>query len=321
MFVPIKVPSVVVCAVVAIASLWMPQAQASVLSAATILQDFNAVVYTNASTTADIEGATVVGGNFGGATMYSNPTQSQPAGFGALTVFGNLLQGNGMNMDNGGSAYVAGTKSGTISFNGGGGYLTTSPGSITNFETPLNALSGSLSALTANNTFTVANNNNSDAFNVSTSTNGIAVFDVTASELSSMNSYQINPNGASTVIINVSGTSVNIDGNLNSTAAADNVIWNFYQASSVTLQTQIEGTILATGATVTNDNQIDGTLVANAWNGQGELHDYGFTGVLPATNSVPEPGDFALVIAGIGSLLLVRRNSLGRAMHAARAVQ
>src|ERR1700727_3509695 len=96
----------------------MSSARAGTLSASTILADFNAVIYTNASTQADIEGAAVVGGNFSGATMYNNPTSGVPSGFGALTVYGST-SGNSININNSGNAYVGGTRGAGISFNGG----------------------------------------------------------------------------------------------------------------------------------------------------------------------------------------------------------
>jgi hypothetical protein len=57
---------------------------ATPIDASTILQDFNAVIYTNATTSSDIEGAAVIGGNYNGATFYNNPTTSVPAGYAAL---------------------------------------------------------------------------------------------------------------------------------------------------------------------------------------------------------------------------------------------
>ena len=58
------------------------------LTAVTILQGFNAVIYGDAATPSDIEAAAVIGGNFSGATIYNNPASTPPAGFGALTVYG-----------------------------------------------------------------------------------------------------------------------------------------------------------------------------------------------------------------------------------------
>jgi choice-of-anchor A domain-containing protein len=287
-------------------------ANAGTLAASTILADFNAIIYTNASTPSDIEGAAVVGGNFSGATMYNNPPKSgQPAGFGALTVYGNT-SGNSININDGGSAYVAGTKGAGINFNGGGTYIGAPGYSIADFETPLNALSQSLSQLNATSTLPPTNNN--EVIKATPGSNGIAVFNVTAAQLAAIPSYSVSLNGASTVIFNVSGSSVSFGANSQGgTTGAGNIIWNFYNATSVNFSTLIAGTVLAPNATVTNGNQIDGALVAKAWNGSGELHDYPFIGTLPgggtslAVPRIPEPPAIGLLgVATIGLGLVMR---------------
>ena len=252
------------------------------------LGDFNAVIFGDSTTPSDIEGAAVIGGNFAGATMYFNPPASLPAGFGALTVYGSTS--GSINLNDGGSAFVGGTKGATINFNGGGGYLATPPGAtIGDFQSAFVSLSATLSALTANSLLPVANNNEI---------------------ITAIPSYSLNLNGAKTVIFNVSGTSITFNGNNQSgTAGADKVIWNFYQANAVTLGTQLAGTALAVNANVTNGNQIDGDLIAQSFTGNGELHDYGFTGLLPndPVGGVPEISTWAMALIGLAALGLVGR--------------
>jgi choice-of-anchor A domain-containing protein len=287
----------------ALAGLYATSASATPISAATILQDFNAVIYKNGSTSSDIEGASVFGGNFTGATLYNNPTSGLPIGYGALTVFGST-SGNSINLDNGGSAYVAGTKGAKVNFNGGGLYLGAPANTIADFQTALNTLSASLSFLAATGSLPKPDNN--ELIKATPNAAGIAVFNVSAADLAAISSYKIDLNGAKTLVFNVSGPSVTFAANTQSgTTGANNIIWNFYQATSVNLMTQIAGTVLATNANVTNGNQIDGGLFASSWSGQGELHDYGFTGVLP----MPEPASLAMLGAGLVALGLIRRRA------------
>lgn len=293
-------------ALLAAACLGSAASAATALSASTILNDFNAVVFTNGSTAHDIEGAAVIGGTFSGATVYGHPTTSQPAGFGALTVFG-ATSGGDIDLDNSGEAYVAGARGAKISFNGGR-YIGAPGATITDFVTPLSALSTSLSTLSATGSMPAPGNN--EVIKATPGANGIAVFNLSASDLAHIPSYGVELNGASTVIFNVSGTTVDFDANDESgTTGADNIIWNFYQATSVDLQTDIAGTVLAPLAHVTNGNQIDGVLVADSWTGDGELHDWAFTGALPPP--VPEPGVWAMLLVGlaaVGAALRGRRS-------------
>ncbi len=95
-------------------------ARAQTLTATQILQQFNAVVFGNFSSTADVEGRTVVGGNLtNGATFYVNPGAEAASTFAALSVYGASNGGGSINLDNGGGITVAGLNNATLSLNGG----------------------------------------------------------------------------------------------------------------------------------------------------------------------------------------------------------
>lgn len=94
------------------------------------------------------------------------------------------------------------------------------------------------------------------------SVNGIAnvaVIDISASLLGSYPSLSVNPNGAGTVIINVTGNYSAQPNWQNGAAWRDKVIWNFENATSIDFgATGIQGTVIAPLAAVTNANPIEG---------------------------------------------------------------
>jgi choice-of-anchor A domain-containing protein len=274
-------------------------ASAQTVNPVTSLDEFNAIIFTNATTTSDIEGAAIIGGNFSGATVFINPVTGTPSGFASLTVFGST-SGNPINLNDGGTAYVGGNKGAKIDFNSGGKYLTTAPAeNISAFKSAFTTFSTSLAALTP--TSVTPQTNNNEVFEAKPASDGVAVFDLTAKQLDAIPSFKIDLNGAKSVVINVSGTSIDFTANDESGVnGADDIIWNFYQATSVTLGTQIGGSVLAPGANVKNQNQIDGALVANSMTANGELHDYPYTGASPLISAAPEPSTWALMLSGVG---------------------
>ena len=101
------------CLVSALA--WGTPAGAQSLSADQILRQFNAVIFQNFSSSADVEGRTVIGGNLTeGATFALNPTAEAASTFAALTVYGSVASGNSMNLDAAEGATIAGSNAGSF---------------------------------------------------------------------------------------------------------------------------------------------------------------------------------------------------------------
>jgi choice-of-anchor A domain-containing protein len=96
-------------------------AHAGTLSASDILSQFNAVVFGNFSSSSDVEGRTVIGGNLTGAATFNlNPAGAATSSFAALTVYGNASAGGTANINNRGGVTIAGSNSTSFNLNGGG---------------------------------------------------------------------------------------------------------------------------------------------------------------------------------------------------------
>ena len=279
-------------------------ASATVLNASQILSQFNVVVSTTLTSGHDIEGRVLADQITGGATFYNNPRGAASA-FAAINA--NKIDRFSANINSGGSVNYQISDAASFNFNGGGKAVKQSPAfAISDFTSPLDALSLQLAQMTANSKFN-ANDPNQFTFNVRPDATGTAVFNLTTTQLMGARNLLFNGT-AQTIIINVTGknyvdtTNFNADAYLNS-----HIIWNFQDATSLSFQNW-HGTVLAGKAAVTNTSAMEGTLYAKSFAGNGELHDFGFAGNLPpAPAAVPEPASVALFLAGLIMLLMVCR--------------
>lgn len=327
---------------------------AAPLSAAEVLTQFNTVVLGNANSSSHTDGRSYIGGNLNGGAYVQHAGSTPASNYAGLTVRGaaSNVHVNGLGAVVGGSlsnaivnsgsaavggaaansnfngpAYVAGAAA-NANFNGGklaapSALLTTNmtAAGSTDFAAVLDGLSDQLKALGSTGS-TVTMSGNKATFNAVANAAGMAVFDLSSFDtvLFGMGEFAFNLNGASTVILNTDIQSANINANFlggSAQALGKQLLWNFYDATSINLGSQWGGTLLATGAHLNNRQNIEGGVFVNSLNQQGEIHLQTFNGKLSgsAAAQVPEPGTLAILATGLCLIAFTarRRRTPGRA--------
>jgi choice-of-anchor A domain-containing protein len=259
----------------------------------------------------------VVAGN-----LYNNGTQM--SGGGSVWVGGNAtwnsptLPGNlvvkGTFTDNGGGSVGGTIYSGSYA---GPSYLShsaitapqlTSPIDFYTASTQLPALATQLSTNAASQVNKTVNVYNKGVTLVAGSCT-LCVINLTSAEVGNAlagggGGINITAPSGSTVVVNVNGATVNIAGSSITINGIEKnqVLWNFYNATQINYSTVgWQGSILAPIATFTGSGgNIDGQLIVYKDSASTEVHNYLFTGDLPAlASSTPEPATWLISLSGL----------------------
>ena len=156
---------------------------------------------------------------------------------------------------------------------------------------------------------------------------GLNVFDIDTSILSDTNTITINLGANSKILVNVSGTSVRLDGGMSLVGGnASQVLFNFSQATDFVVGNMgFLGSALAPtavysgGGGVINGQLIVDSFTGDTWGGIGgtQVNKVKFSGDLLSISPtpVPEPATWALMIGGFGlaGAMLRRRRALAAA--------
>lgn len=180
------------------------------------------------------------------------------------------------------------------------------------FAADLLGLSDYLSTLTPTNAIGYSAGGQAAIFDAG-SGSGVAVFSIDDlyAALNHRSQLQfVAPTGYDAVIVNVAGSSVSLPGGINfngPTGLGVNVIWNFYEATSVNFGSKSwYGSVLAPNANVKIGNFVEGSLVAKNLDQNGEVHMNNFGGGLVvgglAAAAVPEPSVWLMLILGFGGV-------------------
>lgn len=316
-----------VCAAFAMAS---PASASTVITGIDALREWNLIVLGNAQSSSTVAGRSFIVGDLNGNSSgwyQGNNVPASPYATPGLTVLGNV---NGGHKNIVGGANVGGTVNSGFNLNGapqtvnaGGRVFNTNVNQNTvnqnlnntnpGFRSALSAqadaliqsmgeLSNAYAGLTATNTATFSNGG--ATFNVVPDSAGLAVFSLTGSQFNALNQITFNLNGADTVIVNVSGTTINNMANFNgNTAMSGRIIWNFSAATSYASERQMWGSLLAPNAIARIATAIDGSVVVKQMDQRAQIHLNTYQGSYnPLITAVPEPATWAMLVLGFGAI-------------------
>ena len=295
-------------------------ANAATLDAAALLKDFTTIALGNLNGSSESEGPVFVGGNLSSNGYGVNPdnlANGHVGGASGSLIVGGNVSGNPVNVG-AGDVVIGGSTSAIINRNGGGTLMTGASVDVAGVAAALNGLSGYLAsfATTAGASVNTADQNlkslNSGAGGTGVLT-GIAVLNLdlaqTLAFLGGGNLASLNLVSGVTTIVNLAGTNLSINGNFNQDDST--VLFNFYEATSLTIGNTFGFGILAPKADIfANAGGDDGVVVGRNITQQIEfrpLHGKNFTGELPKMAAVPLPASGVLLGLGLLGLTALRK--------------
>jgi len=281
-----------------------------------VASNYNAFIFNDFSTYGNsIGGALAVGNN---AFLPSNSIANGSHNQYGLVVGGDLnvpWGGGSLN----GNAWIGGNNNAIPQYTISGQVATAStaaaPVDFAAAKTSLTSLSSQLASITATGSYAAQDqwNQNSKIFTGSGAS--VEFFSLNANDFSSFNNLFFNSIAAGTTLVfNVAGDNASLGWQWQSLGSSYNVLFNFYEASNVTLNSlSINANILAVDATINSGSgNLFGTVIANNWNNSVTLGN----GTFAAANSplfntvtaaVPEPHHYALLLAGLMVILVTAK--------------
>jgi choice-of-anchor A domain-containing protein len=282
------------------------------IKASTALQQYNLIVLGNyAGSNSDVQGTAFVAGNLSGTETFGNDLNNYSGT--SLTVGGSITSTN--IQVNQGNVVVGGNVPTAWIPNSHGTVSTGQSINVTAIEDAVSQESAAWET-TASNGVTVNGPTSGSQYldfviNTSSPT---AVVDISSSVLNNLTNAQIEFTGLASgqqVVVNVDGTTINTSSSVNfnpvSSETAD-VLWNFYNATSINFSAEFYGSVLAPDASITSNAPIDGSVAVNEFNTSSEVHLPLTDILLPPTTvatggPLPVPASFGLVAVGSVALL------------------
>ena len=282
---------------------------------ASFLSEYNLIALGDLRSSGEVDGSAIIVGNIDQGSASNYAVQGVTASNGDGLVLGGDLN-VGVNINNGGNFRVSSTTQiNAFANQNGGGQLITDP-SLPSFlsqvSSEVRSLNTGFFANLATNSAVQSNGNNRTFDASPTGPDQVAVFSISSSLFATPNAaLNLNLNGAESVIINVDGSAtggvVTIGGNGSnfvggfSQSNSSKILFNFLNTSSIIVNTNVNGTILAPDADLRNLSGINGTVVVNDFQKDAEVRRFTYGGVVPA------PGAAALL--GVAGFAIRRRRA------------
>lgn len=268
----------------------------------------------------DVQGRTLIGGDLnaaGSAAEFGSRLENTDTAIDAVTVVGDITANQIRVLRDNNLVYGGNLNVGQVELNDGndGAAIHDPSLSIADVAAELHADSAYFASLASTGTYS------NGIFNY-TGAGSEAVFNVDASDVFAQNtSLSLNWGAAETVIINVSaqdsipgfdvtvGGGVNLNNGFNGPDAFSNILWNFYDATSIDFNSlAVKGSVLAPLATTTGGASFDGAFAAVSYTGAREFHNFVFNYDKPPTSTqIPEPSLWMLMIMSVLYLTRVKR--------------
>lgn len=291
-------------------------ASLSAMASATPLNDYNLILFgdLNPAGSVHVHGTSFIGGNLNGSSPEFANHLDKSLTIDTVEVVGDLNSSGWTKVNAGQLAYGGSNNLSGVNCNGNPfGGSASCVRQVTGLETKAASLFSELQAESAfyqNLGATGSVDLGLDLFAYTGLATDLAVFNIAGEDLFAQNSnWQLNFGGAEKVVINVSGAVLGNPGSVNLSGSGfgdySNILWNFYEATSINFGNNWKGSVLALDASVDTRNDFDGALAAKTYVGSGQIHNIHWD-YTPRETQVPEPSMLVLTLAGLGLLGLGR---------------